>query len=110
MGPRASPRGSVLVQTRRGDDEVVAALVRGDVSGLAAADDALAAELGLAPYGAAAVVSGEGAREFVAGVDERVAREDAGAAVTLRAASLDELLDALARAPRPAARVRVAVE
>ncbi|HEV2427572.1 MAG TPA: hypothetical protein VGS61_05075, partial [Acidimicrobiales bacterium] len=110
VGPRSAPRGSVLVQTRRGDDDVVTALVRGDVADLSVGDDALARDLGLPPYGALAVVSGDGAREFAAGVSGNVEREDAGAEITLRASSLDELLDALALAARPATRVRVAVE
>jgi primosomal protein N' (replication factor Y) len=111
VGSRREGRASVVLQTRRGEDPVLAALIDGDVAVLVDEDVATARLLGLAPFGAVAEVSGEGAAAFVAGLS--------GAAVTVapspagflvRASDVATLTDALRSLERPSARVRVAVE
>ena len=57
-----------MLQTRRGDDLVLSALARVDFSDVLTADVADARALGLAPYGASAEVSGEGADAVVDGL------------------------------------------
>jgi hypothetical protein len=72
---------------------------------------ATARALGLAPYGARAEVSGEGAAEFVeqlANSGVNVHRTTSGYEV--RTSDVDTLTAALHGARRPVARLRVAVE
>jgi primosomal protein N' len=100
----------VLIQTRRGDDPVLDALVRADFDDLVDEDRATARLLALPPYGAVAEVTGEGAAEFVAGLADspwRVSPTPEGFVV--RGPNPEELGRALRVLARPAARVRVAV-
>jgi primosomal protein N' len=111
VGPRREGRGEVVLQTRRGEDPVVVALVDGHMAGLVADDVTTARLLGLAPYGAVAEVSGDGAAEFVEplralGVDVHVTSKG----YEVRAADAATLSAALRRSPRPPGRLRVAVE
>ena len=68
VGSRREGRGAVIVQTRRGDDAVLHALRDANFESLIADDVATAELLGLAPFGASAEVTGEGAKSFVEGV------------------------------------------
>lgn len=108
VGSRREGRAEVMLQTRRGDDPVVNALVSGSFESLVAEDVAESKVLGLPPFGALAEVTGEGASAFVAGLSEVSVRATSDGFV-LRAHDAATLARALARAERPAARLRVAV-
>ncbi len=60
-----SARGRVLVQSRMPDHEVISAVLHSDPSIVAADERARRFELGLPPFGALALVSGEGAGEML---------------------------------------------
>jgi primosomal protein N' len=110
VGSRREGRGVVVVQTRRGDDAVVRALRDANFETLIADDVATAELLGLAPYGATADVTGEGAESFVEGLsNERVTVLAAPTGFVVRAKDSETLSEALREAPRPAAKFRVAV-
>lgn len=109
VGARREGRGTIVVQTRRPDDPVIAAVVSEDLSLLSTEEDETAQVLGLAPYAARAVVSGEGAADFVATVPTVTARETSDGFV-LSAPSIDALVAALSTVPRPPAPIRVSVE
>ena len=111
VGSRREGRGVVVLQTRRGDDPVLAALASGDVTNIIDQDVATAALLALAPYSAWALVSGDGAREFVdalGGLDVRVRASADG--FTVQADDVTELTSALRAAPRPSGKLRIAVQ
>jgi primosomal protein N' len=110
VGPRREGRGEVVVQTRRSDDPVVDALVRANFDALIDEDVATARLLALAPYGAEADVTGEGADAFVDALgafDVSVHRATSGYVV--RSRDVATLTSALRAAPRPTTKVRVAV-
>jgi primosomal protein N' len=110
VGSRRDARGAVIVQTRRGDDAVLEALREANFEALIADDVATAELLGLAPYGASAEVTGEGAQSFVEGVtNENVTVLAAPSGFVVRAKDSETLSAALRNAPRPTARFRVAV-
>jgi len=109
VGSRREGRGAVVVQTRRGDDPVLSALLRGDVTTLVEEDVATARLLGLPPFGALAEVSGEGAADFVAQIDGQLDVTASGDTFTVRAPDAETLAGALATVERPPGRVRVAV-
>ncbi|MDE3064661.1 MAG: hypothetical protein KGJ36_03205 [Acidobacteriota bacterium] len=109
VGSRREGRGRVVVQTRRGDDPVIAALESGDVTGLVDEDVDAARLLGLPPFGALAEVSGDGAARFVEGLAGSLRVSRAGDHYTLSAPDTDALVSALAAADRPGGRLRVAV-
>jgi primosomal protein N' (replication factor Y) len=111
VGPRREGRGGVIVQTRRGDEDVVLALRDANFDVIIDEDVATAKLLGLAPYGAVASVSGEGAEEFVGELvlfDVSVHPTPTGFEV--RARDWVTLSNALREVRRPAAKVRVAVQ
>jgi primosomal protein N' len=111
VGSRREGRGEVVLQTRRGDDLVLSALQHGRFEEIVADDVATAQILELAPYGASAEVSGDGAEEFVVGLDVRgVTTQITPDGYVLRSKDIGTLTSALAAAPRPAAKVRVAVQ
>jgi primosomal protein N' len=110
VGSRREGRGVVIVQTRRGDDAVVEALRDANFKDLIAQDVATAELLGLAPYGASAQVTGEGAESFVEGViSDRVTVLSAPDGFVVIAEDIATLTSTLRDAPRPAAKFRVAV-
>jgi primosomal protein N' len=110
VGSRREGRGEVVLQTRRGDDLVLSALQHGRFEEIIADDVATSQILELAPYGASAEVSGDGAQEFVAGLAVRgVTTQMTPNGYVLRSKDVGSLTSALAAAPRPAAKVRVAV-
>lgn len=111
VGSRREGRGHVVVQTRRGDDPVLSALRSAAFDEIIADDVAVARLLELAPYGAHAEVSGEGAAEFVAAMDEpAVTVTTTPTGFALRARDVATLTAALRATPRPSSKVRVAVE
>jgi primosomal protein N' len=110
VGSRREGRGSVILQTRRGEDAVLGALETADFSRIVDEDVRTAALLGLAPYAASAHVSGTGAAAFVAGLDvERVSVVESREGYSLRASDSATLSDVLRSAPRPPEKFRVAV-
>jgi len=111
VGGRRDGRGSVVLQTRRGDDLVVRSLREASFDELIDDDIATARLLELAPYGAWAEVTGEGASVLISELDRselRVSASDRGFVV--HASDPMVLAHALRAAPRPAASVRIAVQ
>ncbi|HUZ41497.1 MAG TPA: hypothetical protein VMU68_08935 [Acidimicrobiales bacterium] len=110
VGPRREGRGAVVLQTRRSDDPVIEALVHEKFDAIIDDDLATARLLQLAPYGAVAEVSGEGAASFVAELtDAEVSISTAASGFIIRANDVATLTAALRSVPRPLAKVRVAV-
>lgn len=110
VGPPALGRGRVVIQTRRGHDAVVAGLEAGDLSAIIAEEQETAEVLGLAPYRARALLSGEGAAAFAASLPAMVRTRVQGDQVLVDAPNHQVLSEALAEGVRPASRVRIAVE
>jgi primosomal protein N' (replication factor Y) len=109
-GRRSGAR--VLVQTRVPDHEVIDAALHGDPSRVSAAERARRTDLRFPPFSAMAAVSGPGAAALIDGVTG-LGVEVLGPAKDVwlvRADTHDLLSDALLRAPRPTARVRVEVD
>lgn len=110
VGSRAAGRGAVVLQTRR-DDVVVRALVRGDMTELAREEDDTSRVLGLAPYGAAARVTGAAAEGYAAALAARGLEVRGGdGEFTVRADTVEVLTAVLAATERPGGALRVAVE
>ena len=109
VGSRRERRGEVIVQTRRGDDLVVEALETLDFARVMESDVADARALGLAPFGASALVSGEDAAQAVEGLAEGgVTVGETASGFVVRAADplvLGRLLKGRARGRR----VRIAI-
>ena len=100
-----------MIQTRRGDDGVLDALREASFESIVAGDVATAELLGLAPYGASAAVSGEGAEAFVNELGSDLVRvRPTPEGFLVRAIDADTLTAVLRDAPRPVAKLRVAVE
>lgn len=100
----------ILVQTRLPQHEVLDAAVFGDPGRLVAVERERRKALGMPPFGALALVSGEPAAEFVAAVDgvEKLGPDEGR--WLLRAPDHETLCNALAAAPRPGGRLRVEVD
>ena len=109
-GARTEGRGAVIVQTRRGEDEVLSALLTGDVTNIVTEDNESAKLLQIPPYCAQAIVKGEGAESFCGQLRE------AGLQVyptndefIVRASTQEELSRVLRSSTRPVEKLRVAV-
>lgn len=113
VGGRAGG-GRVLVQTRVPHHEVLAAALYADPGRLAAAELARRRAVGFPPFAALAVVSGEAAATFVAGLAGVPGVEVMGPARgrwLVRAPDHRTLCDALASLPRPSGgRLRIEVD
>jgi primosomal protein N' len=110
VGARREGHGLVVLQTRRSDDPVIDALVRETFDAIIDEDVATARLLQLAPYGADAEVSGDGAASFVAELpDVAVSISTSHTGFIVRAHDVATLTSALRSVPRPLAKVRVAV-
>jgi len=109
VGPRAAG-GRVLVQTRLPDHEVIEAAVGADPSAWAGAEAERRAALGLPPSIAMALVSGEAAEAYVAGIAGAEVQGPADGRYRVRAPDHTTLCDALAAATRPPGRLRVEVD
>ena len=110
VGPRREGGGEVVLQTRRSEDPVVDALVKGNFDEIIDDDVKIARMLELAPYGAEADVSGEGAVAFVDGLrGAKISISSSTSGFLVRASDVATLTSALRAAPRPLAKVRVAV-
>jgi primosomal protein N' (replication factor Y) len=104
--------GRVIVQTRLPDHPVIRAAVLADPEILAQDQAAVRQALQLPPFAAVAVVSGQGAAEYVDALrftPVTVLGPD-GDRWLVKAGSQDALSDALAAVERPAGPVRVAVD
>lgn len=105
-------RGRVAVQTRQPEHPVITAALHGDPSVVNDWDLAMREALHLPPFRALALISGDGAGEYVAGLAgqevELLGPRDGEWLV--KAPTHDLLADALAAMPRPAGRLRVAVD
>ena len=111
VGARREGRGEVLLQTRRGDDPVVRALIRGSVDQLVTEDVETARLLELPPFGALAHVSGDAAQEFVTSLDSgRVVVRRTPDGFSIRASDPMVLSSALRAAIRPSGKLRIAVQ
>jgi primosomal protein N' len=111
VGSRRDGRGVVVVQTRRGDDDVVQALVNAEFDTIIRDDVATAKLLSLSPFGASADVSGEGAEAFVAGLSASLVSVDqTPTGYVVRAKEMATLTSALREAERPTQKFRVAVQ
>lgn len=111
VGPRREGHGTVVLQTRRSEDPVIEALVRANFDTIIDDDVMTSRLLGLAPYGADAEITGEGAKAFVEGLRElAVTVRPTPSGFHVRAADVTTLTTALRAAPRPPAKLRVAVQ
>jgi primosomal protein N' (replication factor Y) len=111
VGSRREARGEVVLQTRRGEDQVIAALEDASFDAVIEEDVATARLLALAPYGATAAVSGDAASAFVAQlVDPGLSTYQTPDGYVVRAMDVDTLTSALRAAPRPPGKLRIAVE
>jgi primosomal protein N' (replication factor Y) (superfamily II helicase) len=105
--------GRVLVQTRVPGHEAVDAAVHADPGRLALVESARRAALRFPPEAALAIVSGEAAPAYVAGLGGDgvdVLGPASGGRWMVRAADHRHLCDRLASVPRPPGRLRVAVD
>ena len=110
VGGRREGRGSVILQTRRGEDAVITALASLSFESLSDDDVETAKVLGLPPYGAIAEIEGESATAFVATMDAAHVRVVPTAkGYSVHAPDPLTLSHALRSATRPAGRLRVAV-
>jgi len=114
VGGRGSGTGGrVLVQTRVPHHEVLDAALHGDPGRLVAVEKERRQALGMPPFVALALVSGEAAGLFVEGLVSSEAVDVLGpdeGRWLVRAPDHDTLCSALAAAPRPAGRLRVEVD
>jgi primosomal protein N' (replication factor Y) len=111
VGSRREGRGAVVLQTRRGEDPVIEALERGRFDEVVADDVATARVLGLAPFGARAEVSGDGAAAFVEQLtDVGLGVHPTATGFEVRARDVATLTSALRDARRPEGKLRVAVQ
>jgi primosomal protein N' (replication factor Y) len=112
VGPR-SGGGRLLLQTRLPDHEVVAAALHADPSRVAEAEASRRATLRFPPAAAVAAVSGAPAEAFVEPLRATLGLDVLGpldGRWLVRAPDAATLCDALAATPRPAGRLRVAVD
>ena len=105
-------RGRVAVQTRQPEHPVIRAALLARPALLSEWDTEMRRSLRLPPFSAIAVVSGEGASDYITGLAERDVEilGPRGGQWMVKAPDHQTLADALASVPRPAARLRVAVE
>jgi primosomal protein N' (replication factor Y) len=105
--------GRLLLQTRRTEDVVLQAALHADPDRVREAEEQVRRALGLAPFRAVALVSGEAAAAFVEalgrplGVDVEAG---AGGVWRVRADTHEVLCDGLAAVDRPPGRLRVEVD
>jgi primosomal protein N' (replication factor Y) (superfamily II helicase) len=102
----------VIVQTFSPDHDVIAAVAEGDPSRILHGERARRELLGLPPFGALALVSGQGSGEFVSRLPEGIdVGGDGNDRFLVRAASWMALGAALNAAERPSgSRIRVEVD
>lgn len=107
VGSRLDGRGSVLVQTRRGEDMVISAAIHGDLSEVMDDDKETAELLGLPPFGYRCEVSGENAQRYIDSVGRdgvRIRKTNTGYEIS--ASDVETLSSALSVAKHPGGRLR----
>ncbi len=111
VGPRDGG-GRLLVQTRIPDHEVLRAAVRADPDLAAGPERGIRRTLGLPPFGALAVLRGQGGPAYAEGLAtvEGLTVSADGDRWLLRAPNHAVLCDGLASVPRPPGRLRVEVD
>ncbi|MFV0258164.1 MAG: hypothetical protein ACK5PP_06915, partial [Acidimicrobiales bacterium] len=109
--------GRIVVQTRVPEHRVLTAAVRADPGRFLDAETGLRRATGLPPFGALAELAGTGAGSLATWLEHNPAGEPIGVMGPIgagrylaRASTPEALAEALAAAPRPAGRVRVAVD
>jgi primosomal protein N' (replication factor Y) len=102
--------GRVAVQTRLPDHEVIAAALHADPALVSEPDAQRRRALGLPPFGAMALVSGEAAEPFVDQLATLDVRGPVEGTWQVRAPDHAMLCNALAAVPRPPGRLRVEVD
>lgn len=110
VGGRREGRGQVVLQTRRGDDDVLRALERTDFAEISREEVATAQLLGLPPFGALAEIGGSKGEDFASALREAgvpVVRD--GDRWIVHATSHEVLRELLAKAPRPSGAMRLAI-
>lgn len=111
VGSKRDGRGRVVIQTRRGDDEVLRALLAVSFDEMRATDDETAQQLALPPYGALAELSGDAAETYATALASPLVTVRATAdGFVAHAATVTDLTDRLAAVARPPGRLRVAVQ
>ena len=111
VGPKAAG-GRIIVQTRRPQDVVVQAAVNGNPGRLAIAQRDIRQVFHQPPYGAWALVSGAGAADFIASLQNRsgVQINRLGDRWRVSAPDHETLLDAINGTERPPERLRIEVD
>jgi len=102
--------GRVLVQTRAPQHEALVAAVNADPGRLAVSEAGMRQALRLPPAVAMALVSGESAKEYVAGLTGVEVLGPDGDRWLVKAQDHDALSAALSAVPRPPGRLRVEVD
>lgn len=111
VGSRREARGEVVLQTRRGDDQVITALRDADFDAIIDDDRANAKLLELPPYAAMAKVTGPAAGAFVAQlVGSGLSTFEAPDGYVVRAPDVVALTSILRATARPPGKLRIAVE
>jgi primosomal protein N' len=110
VGARRDGRGRVVLQTRRGNDDVITALTNVDFEEVSKSEIATARLLELPPFRAIAEIGGAGGPHYAealreAGVDVR----HVGAVWLVAADTHEGLRELLSRAPRPPGTMRLAI-
>lgn len=110
VGGRRDGRGQVVIQTRRGDDDVLRALENASFDEISQSESATAQLLGLPPFRALAEIGGAKGDLYATALREAgvsVVRD--GDRWLVQADTHEELRNALARAPRPSGAMRLAI-
>lgn len=102
--------GRILIQTRLPEHEVVEAAVLGDPDRVSVVEQARRVTLQMPPERALAVVSGEGAPDFVSRIKGVEVLGPSEEKWMIKAVSHQELCNALAATERPASRLRIDVD
>ena len=111
-GARLVPDGELVVQTTVPQHEVLMGIARGDLSGHHAAETERRRRLALPPFGALAEISGAGTPRIVEQLSASLLVQVAVSndRTLVRAATWDDLGEALRALERPKERVRIAVD
>lgn len=111
-GARLVPDGEVVVQTTVPQHEVLIGVARGDLTAHHEAETERRRRMGLPPFGALAEVSGAGTKNIVDQLaSSLLVQVSAGDdRVLVRAATWDDLGEALRALDRPKERVRIAID
>jgi len=110
VGGRRDGRGQVVIQTRRGDDDVLRALTSASFDEISASEHATAQLLGLPPFRALAEIGGAKGEAYATALREAgvsVLRD--GERWFVQADSHEALRTLLAKAPRPSGAMRLAI-